>query len=59
LDLEKTPVHLIGSKCHLGFEEPRSANFVTYQEGHALAQKYGFLFDEARGEDDMNFQGVL
>jgi hypothetical protein len=57
--LEKTPVHRIGSKCHLGFEEPRSANFVTYQEGHELAQNYGFFFDEASGEDDMYVQRVL
>jgi hypothetical protein len=52
-------VHLIGSKCHLGFVEPRSANFVTYQEGYALAKKYRFLFDEASGEEDMNLQMVL
>jgi hypothetical protein len=55
----KTPVHLIGSKFHLGFEEPRPDDFVTYREGHALAQKYGFLFDEASGEENMNVQRVL
>jgi hypothetical protein len=47
LDLDTSVVHLIGNKCDLVKEEPRPADWVTHEQGQALADKYNFLFEEA------------
>jgi hypothetical protein len=46
LDLDTSVVHLIGNKCDLVKKEPRPADWVTHEEGQALADKYNFLFEE-------------
>jgi hypothetical protein len=59
LDLNTSVVHLVGNKCDLVKEEPRPADWVTHEEGHALADKYNFLFGEASARENIKVEDNL
>ena len=52
-------MHLIGNKRDRIKEEPRPADWVSYEEGKALADKYNFLFEEASALENIKVHDTM
>ena len=52
-------VHLIWNKRDRIKEEPRPADWVSYEQGKALANKYNFLFEEASARENIKVHDSL